>query len=100
MPPSEYIRVEHNVNGKIVSDPIEFSNLQYTGDGHTSVSKDAAANDDSRSSRKRKSRRRHKQNQQTKKTSDTKDTKALHDAIDRDHRRMGFEPMKRNHDQN
>ena len=54
------MRVEHNVNRKIVTDAVEFMNLQYSSDGHTSTSKDANT-DGSRSSRKRKSRnRRHK----------------------------------------
>ena len=109
MPPSEFLRVEHNINGKLISDPVEFANLQYTADGHTSTSKDAKQ-DDSRSPRKRKSCRRHKHSktnkaqqscakQQPPKQSQA-DSKALQDAIDRDHRRMGFEPMKRNHDPN
>ena len=94
MPPSEFIRVEHNVNGKIVTDPVEFANLQYQGDGHTSVSK----GDDSRpDSRKRKSRRRrHKHPQRTNTPQQSAplpepspaDIKSLQDAIDKDHRRM------------
>jgi len=100
MAPSEFLRVEHNINGKLISDPVEFANLQYTADGHTSTSKDKPAQSDSKKHRKRRSRHRNKTNKQQPPKQSHQDTKALQDAIDKDHRRMGFAPMKRNHDHN
>lgn len=106
MAPSEFLRVSHNMNGEMISDPLEFGRLQYTADGHTSIKKESPQHSDSKKHRKRRSRHRNKTNkdnhQGTAKLSEQShiDNKALQDAIDRDHRRMGFEPMKRNHDHN
>ena len=89
MAPSEFLRVEHNVNGKIVSDPIEFANLQYTGDGHTTSSK-AKPDSDSKKPRKRRfSRRRRAKETQI---------KGLQDALNNDLKNKGFNPNQNNHD--
>ena len=89
MAPSEFLRVEHNLNGKIVTDPIEFANLQYTGDGHTTSSK-AKDNSDSKKPRKRRfSRRRRAKETQT---------KSLQDALNKDLKNKGFNPNQHNHD--